>query len=84
MTRFLYFFIKKYHLYKVRTKLKNTLIILLDYTNAIKSFEMTLNSKHRTEKLKIKNQRYRNTKNQNTERRTPTFTKKINRKCRLT
>ena len=43
---------------KVRTKLKNV----------IKYFEMKLNSKHRTEKLKTKNQIYRNTKNQNTER----------------
>ena len=43
---------------KVRTKLKN----------AIKSFEMALNSKHRTEKLTTKNQINRNMKNQNTER----------------
>ena len=43
---------------KVRTKLKNV----------IKSFEITLNSKHRTEKIKTKNQRNRNMKNQNTER----------------
>ena len=44
---------------------------------------MTLNSKHRTEKLKTKNQRYRNTKNQNAERRKPSFIKRIGRKCRL-
>ena len=58
---------------KVRTKLKNV----------IKSFEMTLNSKHSTEKLKTKNQRNRNMKSQNTERRKPSFTNKIGRKCRL-
>ena len=50
--------------------------------NTILSFEKTLNSKHRA-KLKIKTQRYRNTKNQNTERRKTSFTKIIGRKCRL-
>ena len=40
--------------------------MLPDSTNAVKPYEMTLNPEHRTEKLK--NQRYRNTKNQNTER----------------
>ena len=49
-----------------------------------KSFEMTLNSKHGTEKLKTKNQRNRNMKNQNAERRKPSFTKRTDRKCRLT
>ena len=44
---------------KARTKLKNV----------IKSFQVTLNSKHKTEKIKTKNQRNRNMKNQNTERR---------------
>ena len=44
---------------------------------------MTLNSKHRTEKMKTKNQRKRNMKNQNTERQKPSFTKAIGRKCRL-
>ena len=34
--------------------------MLPDYTN-VKSFEMTLNSRHRTENLKTKNKRYRNT-----------------------
>ena len=34
----------------------------------MKSFEMTLNSKHVTEKIKNKNQRNMNIKNQNTER----------------
>ena len=43
------------------------LITLPDYVNFIKSFEMTLNSKHITEKLKPKDQRYRNTENQNKE-----------------
>ena len=43
------------------------LIRLLDYKNVTKSFEIKFNSKHRTEKLKTKNQRYRNVKNQNTE-----------------
>ena len=32
------------------------------------SFKMTLNSKHRTEKIKTNIQRNRNMKNQNTER----------------
>ena len=58
---------------KVKTKLKNV----------IKSFGMTLNSKHRTEKVKNKNQRNRNMKNKNTERRKPSFTKRMGRKCRL-
>ena len=38
---------------------------------------MTLNSKHGTEKIKNKNQRNINIKNQNTERRKPSFIKKI-------
>ena len=58
---------------KVRTKLKNV----------IQSFEMTLNSKHRTEKIKTKNQRNRSMKSQNTERRKPRFTKRMGRNCRL-
>ena len=36
---------------------------------------MTLNSKHGTNKIKAKNQRYRNMKNQNTERQKPSFPK---------
>ena len=40
---------------------------MIRYANAMKSFEITSNSKHRIEKMK--NQRYRNTKNQNTEKR---------------
>ena len=44
---------------------------------------MSLNSKHRTEKLKIKNERYKNPKNQNTERRKHSFTKRLRRKCRI-
>ena len=44
---------------------------------------MTSNSKHRTEKLKPKKQRYRNTKMQNTERRKPSFTERIGTKFRL-
>ena len=43
---------------KARTKLKNV----------IKLFEMTLNSKHKSEKLKAKNQIVTSIKNQNTER----------------
>ena len=43
-----------------------------------KFFEMTLNSKYKTEKLKIKYQRCRNMKN--TERKKPSFTKRIGRK----
>ena len=70
---------------KVRIILKRTLLIILpDYINAIKYFKMTLNSKHRKEKLSTKNQRYKNAKNQNTERRKPSFTKRIGRECRLT
>ena len=42
---------------------------------------MMLNSKHRTEKTKSKNQINRNMKNQNTERRKPSFTGRIGRKC---
>lgn len=38
--------------------------------NVIKSFEVTLNSK-----LQTKYQRYRKTKNQNTAKRKPSFTK---------
>ena len=56
------------------------LITLPDYVNFIKSFEMTLNSKHITEKLKPKDQRYRNTENQNKESRKSNFTKRIGRK----
>ena len=58
---------------KVITKLKNV----------IKPFEMTLNSKCRIQKIKNKNQKNRNMKKQNTERRKPTLTKRIGRKCRL-
>ena len=39
--------------------------------------------KHRTEKLKTKNKRYRNTIDQNSERLKPSFSKGIGRKCRL-
>ena len=38
------------------------MIILPDSTSVIKSFEMTLHSKHRTEQFKNKNQIYRNIK----------------------
>ena len=58
---------------KGKTKLKN----------GIKCFEMTSNSKHRTEKIKTKIQRIRNMKSQNTKRRKPSFTKRIGRKCKL-
>ena len=44
---------------------------------------MTLNSKHRTEKLNTKNKRYRNTKKQNPERFKPSISNRIGRKCRL-
>ena len=71
-------------LYKVRIILRSTwLIILPGYTNVTKSFDMTLNSKHRTEKLKTKSQRYWNTKNENTDRRKSSFTERIGRKYRL-
>ena len=69
---YILFFIADY-LNKVRTKLKNI----------IQSFEITMNSKHRPEKLKTKNHRNRNMKNQNTQRRKLSFTKRIGRKCRL-
>ena len=49
----------------------------------VKSSEVTLNLKYRTEKLKTKNRKNRNMKNQITERRKPSFTKRIARKCRL-
>ena len=62
------------HLDKVITKLKNVM----------KSFQMKLNSKHRAEKTKIKNQRNRSMKKQNAERHKPSFTTRIFRKCRLT
>ena len=55
------------YLNKVKTKLKNV----------IQSFEMTLNSKHRTENIKIKNLRNRNIKNQTIKRRKPTFIRRI-------
>ena len=62
-------------------KIKEKMLITLpDYSNAMNSFEMTLNSKHRAEKLKPKDQRYRNTENQNIERRKSSFTKRIGRK----
>ena len=51
--------------------------------NLVKSFEIILNSKHRTEKIKSKVQRNRNMKNQNTERRKHSFTRRIGRKKRL-
>ena len=38
--------------------------MLLDYTNVAKSFEMTLNSEHGTEKLKTKEIETRKTKTQ--------------------
>ena len=59
---------------KVVTKLKNVM----------KSFQMKLNSKHRAEKTKTKNQRNRSMKKQNAERHKPSFTTRIFRKCRLT
>ena len=43
---------------------------------------MTLNSKHRTERLKTKN-RDRCAKNQNPKRLKPSFNKRIGRKCNL-
>ena len=48
--------------------------------NVIKSFEMTLNSKYRTENLKTKIQRNRNMKRQNTENENVVLT---GTKCRL-
>ena len=45
-------------LYKGRTKLESTLLTIpSDYTNVITSFPVTMNSKHRIEKLKTKNQK---------------------------
>ena len=39
--------------------------------NVIRSFDIVLNSKHRTEKTETKKQRNENMKNQNTETRIP-------------
>ena len=47
------------------------MVIFLDFKNVIK----TSDAKHRAEKLKTKNQRYKNTKKQNTERGKLSFTK---------
>ena len=58
------------------------LIILPYYTNVIK-FEMTLNLKHGTEKLKLKPKDTETWKNQNKERLKRSFAKRIGRKCRL-
>ena len=52
-----------------------------DNTKVVMSFEMTLNSKYKTEKSKIKYQRWRNMKN--TEIQKPSFTKRIDRKYEL-
>ena len=51
--------------------------------NVFKSFEMTLNSKYRTKRIKTKNQINRKMKNQNKERWKPSFDKRIGRQCRL-
>ena len=59
------------------------LIVLSGWTNVINFFRIALNSKHRTEKLKAKNQRYRNTKNQNTERRKPKLTERKGKRFKL-
>ena len=66
---------------QVTRKLKSALFTAL--VNCYWVFEMTLSSKHGTEKLKTKNQRYRSTKNQNTEREKPSFTKKNRQKMHL-
>ena len=55
----------------------------IELKNIISSFEMTLNSKYTTEKIKTKYHRNRNMKNQNTERQKPSFSKRIGRKRRL-
>ena len=54
-----------------------------DYTN-VKPFEITLNSKHKAEKLKTKSKTCRNTKKQNSEKLKFSFSKRLGRKCRLT
>ena len=51
--------------------------------DVIKSFEMTLNSKHRTEIIKTKNQRNWSMKSQTTERRKLRFAKRIGKKCKF-
>ena len=67
----------------MRIKFKSTWLSKLpNYTNVLKSFEMTLNAKYWTEKLKTKKQKIKK-HNQNTERRKPSFTKRIGRKYRL-
>ena len=61
----------------MRIKFKSTwLIKLANYTNVLKSFEMTLNAKHWTEKLKTEKPKIQKD-NQNTERWKPNFTKRI-------
>ena len=59
------------------------MIILPDYTSVINAFEMTLNSKHRGEKLKTNVKDIETRKTQNTERRKPNFIKRVGRKRRL-
>ena len=44
---------------------------------------LALNSKYRTEKLKTKEKTIQIHKNQNTEKRKPSFAKRLGRKCRL-
>ena len=57
----------------MRTKLKDV----------IKSLEMTLNSKHRAEKIKTRNQRNRNFEKLKHRKTKPSFTKRIGKRCRL-
>ena len=67
----------------MRTNFERTrLIIVPDYGNVIKSFTMTLNPKHRTEKLKTKIQNHEKP-NQNTAKLKTSFIERKGRKCRL-
>ena len=79
--QFLYFSSRL--LYKARANVKTTWLIILLIIHILLSLSMILNPKHRTENLKTKNQRYRNTRIQNKEKRKPSFTKRIRRKCNL-
>lgn len=55
----------------------------MDFTNVTKSFEMTSILNYRKENLKTADIETRKTKTQKGERRKPSFTKKIDRKCRI-
>lgn len=63
----------KDHMISYTKVVDTSMNILLDYTNVIKSFEIILNSKYRTEK----NQRPKIQKQEEPETRKPSVTKRI-------